>query len=117
MYVALTAAHEQCPAEGVAIIRRRIERGADDLDAPLRALGVRAVATVRTPETLKWLIGRVLTRSKLFGRPKLQSTTPETLAALTAIVAGWRTDPAAATVLELAAKSRDVSVRAAVKGV
>jgi len=117
VYVALTAAHEQCPAEGVAIIRRRIERGADDLDAPLRALGVRAVATVRTPETLKWLIGRVLTRSKLFGRPKLQSTTPETLAALTAIVAGWRQDPATATVLELAAKSRDVSVRAAVKGV
>jgi hypothetical protein len=114
VYLGITAAHERCPPEGLALIRSRVDRG--ELDPSLRALGIRAVATGRTPGTLEWLIGHVLTRSKLLGRPKLCEMTPESAAALTAIVAGWRNDPAAAPVLELAARSRDAQVRAAVKG-
>src|SRR5206468_2502401 len=61
VYLALTAAHERCPREGLMLVRGRVERG--ELDASLRALGIRAVATLRTPDTLKWLIERVVTRS------------------------------------------------------
>jgi hypothetical protein len=110
VYLALTAAHERCPREGISLIRGRVERG--ELDASLRALGIRAAATIRTPETLRWLMARAVTRMKFIGRLRLLPTTPETLAALTAIIAGWRQDPAAATVIQLATKSRDARVRA-----
>ena len=113
-YLGITAAHERCPPEGIKLIRARVDRG--DFDPSLRALGIKAVATLRTRETLDWLIGRVVTKSKFFGRPRLAEMTPESAAALTAIVAVWRSDPAAAQVLDLAAKSRDPQVRAAVKG-
>jgi hypothetical protein len=111
-YLGITAAHERCPPEGIKLIRARVDRG--EFDPSLRALGIKAVATLRTADTLDWLIGRVLTKSKLLGRPRLVEMTPESAAALTAIVAGWKNDPAAARVLDLAAKSRDPQVRAAV---
>jgi hypothetical protein len=113
VYIALTAAHERCTREGLALIRGRVERG--ELDAPLRALGIRAVATVRSPDTLRWLIGRAVVKSKLFGRQRLLPPTPETLAALTAIVSGWRSDPEAAPILQLAGKSKLPEIRAAIR--
>lgn len=112
VYLALTAAHERCTREGLSLIRGRVERG--ELDAPLRALGIRAVATARTPDTLRWLIGRAAIRGKLFGRMRLQPPTPEVLAALSAIGSGWRSDPEARQVIELAMRSRAPELRAAV---
>jgi hypothetical protein len=113
-YLALTAAHERCPREAVSLIRGRVERG--ELDASLRALGIRAVATIRTPDTLRWLIDRATTRSALLRRRKLLPTTPETLAAISAICTGWRQDPDAQEVIALATRSRIPEVRNAVKG-
>jgi hypothetical protein len=113
VYLAITAAHERCPREGLTLIRGRVERG--ELDASLRALGIRVVATLRTPDTLRWLIARATTTSRLFRRRKLLPTTPETLAALTAIGTGWPNDPEAAPVIELASRSRIPEVRAAVR--
>src|SRR5207237_8186415 len=69
VYLAITAALERCPREGLTLIRGRVERG--ELDAPLRALGIRAVASLRTPDTLRWLIDRATATSKLFRRRKL----------------------------------------------
>jgi hypothetical protein len=83
----------------------------------LRALGIRAVATLRTSDTLRWLIDRVTTRSALLRRRKLLPTTPETLAALSAICTTWRQDPEAAEVIALAMRSKIPEVRNAVKGV
>jgi hypothetical protein len=114
VYLALTAAHERCSREGIALIRGRVERG--ELDGSLRALGIRAVATQRTPDTLRWLIGRVVVKSRILRRDRLLPTTPETLAALAAIGAGWRGDHEAAAVLALALRSRVPEVREAVKG-
>jgi len=114
VYLALTAAHERCPREGLMLVRGRVERG--ELDASLRALGIRAVATLRTPDTLRWLIERVVTRSALLRRQKLLPVTPETLAALTAICAGWRSDPAAQPIIELALRSRLPEVRNIARG-
>jgi hypothetical protein len=114
VYLALTAAHERCSREGITLIRGRVERG--ELDAPLRALGIRAVATVRTPDTLRWLIARAVTRSKLFRQLRLLPPEPETLAALAAIGSGWRNDPEAAPVIELASRSKSPEIRNALKG-
>jgi LmbE family N-acetylglucosaminyl deacetylase len=114
VYLALTAAHERCSREGLMLIRGRVERG--ELDAALRALGIRAVATLRTPDTLRWLIDRATTHSALLRRRKLLPTSPETLAAITAICTGWRQDPEAQPVIALAARSRVPEVRNATKG-
>jgi hypothetical protein len=73
-------------------------------------------ATVRTADTLAWLVSRVVKSSRLFGRLSLLPATPETIEAVTAIVAGWRNDPAAARVVALATKSRDAQYRAAARG-
>ena len=114
VYLALTAAHERCPREGISLIRGRVERG--ELDAALRALGIRAVATLRTPDTLRWLIDRATARSALFRRRRLLPTTPEVLAAITAICAGWRQDAEAQEVIALASRSRTPEIRTATKG-
>ena len=114
VYLALTAAHERCPREGISLIRGRVERG--ELDAALRALGIRAVATLRTPDTLRWLIDRATVRSALFRRRRLLPTTPEVLAAITAICAAWRQDPEAQEVIALASRSRIPEVRTAARG-
>jgi hypothetical protein len=113
-YLGLTAACEGCPPQVAARIRARLDRG--DLDPSLRALGTRAAATVRTADTLAWLVSRVVKSSRLFGRLSLLPATPETMEAVTAIVAGWRNDPAAARVVALATKSRDAQYRAAARG-
>ena len=113
-YLGLTAACERCPPHVAARIRARLDRG--DLDPSLRALGTRAAATVRTADTLAWLVSRVVKSSRLFGRLSLLPATPETVEAVTAIVAGWRNDPAAARVVALATKSRDAQYRAAAHG-
>jgi hypothetical protein len=112
-YLGLTAACERCPPHVAARIRARLDRG--DLDPSLRALGTRVAATVRTADTLAWLVSRVV-KSRLFGRLSLLPATPETMEAVTAIVAGWRNDPAAARVVALATKSRDAQYRAAARG-
>ena len=114
VYLALTAALERCSREGLSVIRGRVERG--ELDAPLRALGIRAVATLRTPDTLRWLIDRVSALSALFRRRRLLPVSPEMIAALTAIVGSWRSDPEAAEVIALATRSKLAEVRNALKG-
>ena len=114
VYLALNVALERCSREGLSVIRGRVER--EELDAALRALGIRVVAALRTPDTLRWLIDRATTRSALLRRRKLLPATPETLAALTAICASWRQDPEAAEVLALVSRSKIPEVRNVLKG-
>lgn len=109
--VALAAALERCPREGIAIVRRRVDDG--DFGARLCATAVRVAATGRTPETLDWLALRVLTRSRILRRPKLLPPTPEVLAAIAVIAEHWSRDPAAATILRLATASKIPDVRQA----
>jgi hypothetical protein len=106
VYMGLQAALEKCPRTGVDLVRARLDRG--DLAPAVRALAIRVAATVHTPETLRWLVSRVLTRSKWLRRPKLAAASPEMHAALAAIAAGWPNDPVAAPVLTLAAKMKEL---------
>jgi hypothetical protein len=114
VYLGLSSAGDRCPRHIVNRIRLRVERG--ELDPSLRVLGIRAAATVRTPDTLAWLTSRATKPSRLLGRPSLLPAAPETVAAVAAIAAGWREDPQARVVIQLAAKSRDAQYRAAVRG-
>ncbi|MDP9206021.1 MAG: hypothetical protein M3P12_11305 [Gemmatimonadota bacterium] len=110
VFAGLTAAQEKCPRAGIHLIRDRVNRG--ELDSQLRTMGVRIVSQHRTGETLAWLLGFVVTEVRWPRRPRLRRATPEMLAALSMIAAGWREDPAAATVLRLAEQSKDREVRA-----
>ncbi|MBW8840099.1 MAG: hypothetical protein JF602_09665, partial [Gemmatimonadetes bacterium] len=59
---------------------------------------------------------RATARSALLRRRRLLPTTPEVLAAIVAICAGWRQDPEAQEVIALAARSRIPEVRTAARG-
>jgi hypothetical protein len=96
----------------VDLIRHRVDRG--ELDAQLRTMGIRIVGHQRTPDILDWLLGFVMTETNWSRRPKLRPSSPEMLAALSVISAGWPDDSAAAPALSLAEQSKDSEVRAKV---
>ena len=108
--VGLTAAQEKCPAAGIDLIKKRIERG--ELDSQLRTMGIRIVAQQRTSATLSWFLHIVMIEAHWPRRPKLRPSSPEMLAALTMIATGWADDPAAEAVIKLAEHSKDPGVRA-----
>jgi len=110
VFAGLTAAQEKCSPECLRLIKERVDAG--ELDSQLRTMGIRIVAQQRTGETLDWLLQFVLTEAHWPRRPKLRPATPEMLAALGAIAAGWREHPAAAPALRLAEQSKDAEVRA-----
>jgi hypothetical protein len=113
LFIALNAAMEHCSGGAARIIMRRIEQG-ELKEATLRMLGVRAVATQQTEESLEWLVRRVVTRTRWLKRLKLAARSSDSLAALAAIAGLWRDHPKAATALALAAKSADSEVRLAI---
>jgi hypothetical protein len=112
VFAGLTAAQEKCPPPGIDLIKHRIDHG--ELDSQLRTMGIRIVGQQRTTETLTWLLDLVVTEARWPRRPKLRASTPEMLAALSMIAAGWGNHPAAAAVLKLAEQSKDAEVRAKV---
>jgi hypothetical protein len=113
LFIALNAALEHCSGGAARLIMRRIDQS-ELKDATLRVLGVRAIATQQTEESLDWLVGRVVTRTRWLKRLKLAQRSAETLAALAAIAGLWREHPKASVALALAAKSADTEVRLAI---
>ena len=110
VFQALSAAQDGCPDEGVAIIRQRVDD--EELDASLRALGIRTVGGSRRDATTReWLLRRVVGRTKWLHRLKLLSPSVEMLAALGALAAFWNDDPGVQDALNLARRSRDAEVR------
>jgi len=110
--LALGAAMSSCPRDAALMLRVR----ADDptVNEDLRALGIRALASNRAPDTPAWLASRAVKVGKLIKRAALTSKTPEMLAALEGLATHWREDPAAREALALAAASADAEVRGAV---
>lgn len=113
VFLALSAAADGVPDEGLSIIRHRVD--AEDLDSSLRALGIR-VAGGRTHDeaTRSWLVDRVVGRTKWLRRKKLMPATPEVLASLSALAVFWKDDNAALEAVAMAHKSKDSNVRQAV---
>ena len=111
---ALHAARQGCPAGAVPIV---IALAQDrELDPDLRVLAIRVLGGVRAPQALRPLLDLVDGGTTFFGRRKLRPTTPEMVAALTALAGGWAGDARVAPLLAAAGRSDDVEVRAAVGG-
>ena len=110
--LALNEASTSCPKSALPIIMNRVDR--DDIPAPLRALAIRTVAGVRSPDVVDWVLRFVMIgRKRFFGGERLAPKTPEFLAALGALGAYWRGDPRADKTLARALKHTDPEIRTA----
>ena len=108
---ALSAALDGCPRAAVPLIMRHVDRAA--MPPEILALGIRVVGAARAKGTLDWLLGRVAARGRVLRREKLLPKSPEMLAALAGLAAGWRDEPRADAVLHRARQSADAEIRAA----
>jgi hypothetical protein len=108
---AMAAALDDCPKAALPLIMRNVER--KSVHPEMRALGIRVVGASADPETLEWLLGYAVKRTKLLGRMKLLPKSTEMLAALSGLAHGWSEEPKVKSVLERAQKSKDVDIRAA----
>lgn len=106
--LALGAAMMNCPADAAGIL---MARASDPLLSPdLRALGIRALSSNRSPATIAFLVQRTLGKKKLLRKRALAGKSPEMLAALAGLVTHWRDDPSSAPVLALAGRSTDPEI-------
>jgi hypothetical protein len=109
--LALMAAQTNCPPSAVPLLLARARDEA--LPTEYRVLAIKALGRSRAPEALLVLVDLTDGGRTLLGRAKLPSKSPELLAALAALAAGWGTDDRATAVLARAAQSADADVRAA----
>ncbi|MFL5560906.1 MAG: hypothetical protein ACJ79K_05450 [Gemmatimonadaceae bacterium] len=113
---ALNEAASDCPRSAVPILMSRVDR--DDIPASLRALAIRAVASVKSPDVVDWVLRFVMIgRKRFFGGERLAPKTPELLAALIALGTYWSRDKRVLSTLERAAKSPDAEIRSAAMSV
>lgn len=109
--LALGAAMMDCPREAALIL---MERASDPALPPdVRALGIRAAASFKSPQTVAFLVRRTFGKTKIFRRRALAPKSPEMLAALSGLAAHWHDDRDAAPVLALAAASGDPEISGA----
>jgi hypothetical protein len=110
--LALNEAASSCPPSVLPIIMNRVDR--DDVPAPLRALAIRTVAGVQSPDVVDWVLRFVMIgRKRFLGGERLAPKSPEMLAALVALGTHWRSDPRAAQTLARALKHTDPEIRGA----
>ena len=109
--LALVAAQSACPPSAVPLLLQRARD--DSLPSDVRVLAIKALGRTRAPEALLVLVDLTDGGRTLLGRAKLPAKSPELLAALQALAAGWGLDDRATAVLARAAQSEDADVRAA----
>jgi hypothetical protein len=107
--LALGSAMSNCPPKAARALLAR----ADDqsLSEDLRALGIRAAASDKSPDTLRFLMARTMGKRGFLRRQALAAPTPEMLAALSGLAMHWASDPGAQEVLRAAARSGDKDIR------
>ena len=109
--MALTVALERCPEAAVPLIVSRI---ADrQLASGLRVLGIRVLGGTRSPAALAALLRVTDGGRTWWGKRKLAPKSPELLAALSELVAGWSDDAHVQAVLGRALRSKDAELRTA----
>ena len=108
---AMAAALDDCPKAALPLIMRNVERRS--VHPEMRSLGIRVVGASADPETLEWLLGYAVKRTKVLRRMKLLPKSTEMLAALAGLAHGWSDEPSVRSVLERAQKSKDGDIRAA----
>jgi hypothetical protein len=142
VFLGMTAAQEgYCPPRAAEIVRQRIQKG--DLDPALTTLAIRVLAAAESGalmpvptgargrasvmlravdaeaqaaagrKTVDWLVSKVASKTRFFGRWKLNSKSPEMLAALGALASYWSQEPDVQEIVALATKSGDPEFRKA----
>jgi len=109
--LAMSAVMRACTIEAARLLMHRYDD--PDIGAELRSRMARAIASVRTPETLDWLVAQVLTTRWIVGSVRLRKSSLEVRAIIAAIAQFHRGEPAAEQVLRLAERSRDDDLRRA----
>lgn len=110
--IALAALNGRCPPTLVAPVLAVL--GHENAELQLQA--VRLLADSVSPLVVPQLLNLVRTRGGFFRRLRLLPATPVRLAALEVLARRWANHRPAVAVLQLAAKSPDPQVRAAVEG-
>lgn len=77
----------------------------------IRALGAKALRNTRSNLALSVLLEIAVPGKNIFGKAKLAPSSPLLLAALATLAHAWSDDPRVAPVLEVAARSKDPSIR------
>jgi hypothetical protein len=107
----IVAAAESCPPNVAPLLLERIR--STMLDPQLRALAIRAIASVDHPSVVAMLLSFTQAPGRLPFLRKLAPRSPEMLVALAGLAAHWPYHLEAGRVLALAARSRDPEVRKA----
>jgi len=115
--LALAAAAAQCPPELPAKLVEHLRNLYRDPE--LRASAIRLLGKRPGPVVRDWLLSQVMTESGFawFRRHRLREKSPDLLASLAVLAAGYGQHPGVQAVLRLARASRDPEIRAAVRGV
>jgi hypothetical protein len=111
LHLALMALQTDCPPSAVPLLLQHARN--DSVPSEDRVLAIKALGRSAAPEGLLVLVDLTDGGRTLLGKPKLPAKSPELLAALQALAAGWGTDDRATAVLARAAQSTDAEVRAA----
>jgi len=109
------AAAEGLPRRSGARLLQVAQKAREDSD--LRARAIALLPQAPSAAIRDWLLKLVLRRRGMFfwSRMALQDVSSDVEAALRALAAAWRADPAAALALRLAEKSSDATLRDAVQ--
>ena len=110
-HMALIAAAEACPRGAAPLIAARL--AARDLTPESAALAIRALASLQTPDVLNMLLRTATAGKTFFGRHRLAPKSPEMLAAIAALCAGYAGNETALRVLTIAGTHGDPEIRAA----
>jgi hypothetical protein len=105
--IALAECAAECPAAAVPLVCRRADEAGDP---ELRMQAVRVLGGSREPAALQALLRRVDGGRSWMGKQRLAAASPEMLAALEALAAGWSAHPSAAPLLQAAMQSDDPEV-------
>ena len=109
--LALQTVQQGCPAAVVPYVARCAADAAAPVDH--RVLAIRALGGTKAPAARDTLLELTEGGRTFLGREKLPPKSPELIAALRALAAGWSTHPAARRVLARAAASKDPDIRTA----
>jgi hypothetical protein len=106
--IALAECMSECPPAVLPLVCRRAADAATDPE--LRQLAIRVLGTSREAPAVQMLLRLVDGGQSWLRKPRLAASTPEMLAALSALATGWAEHPAAATFLAAALRSTDPEV-------
>lgn len=109
MRMGLAAALEGCPPNVETVLAQRVDHD----DSEVRVLAIRVLATLRSKRARDLLLAQALAKKKWWRRTRLNSPSPEVVAAIRGLATTWARHPEAAIVLTLAAKSQVPEIRAA----